>query len=79
MLADAGLLDGKRATTHWAFADALQARCPAARIEPDHIFVADGAIWTSAGLTAAMDLVGVFSGSMRTVPVNHSAGPFMEG
>lgn len=56
VLADAGLLDGKRATTHWAFAEALQARCPAARIEPDHIFVADGAIWTSAGLTAAMDL-----------------------
>lgn len=56
VLADAGLLDGKRATTHWAFADALQARCPAARIEPDHIFVVDGAIWTSAGLTAAMDL-----------------------
>jgi transcriptional regulator GlxA family with amidase domain len=56
VLADAGLLDGKRATTHWAYADALKARCPNAQIESDHIFVVDGGIWTSAGLTAAMDL-----------------------
>ena len=56
VLAEAGLLDGKRATTHWAFADALQARWPRIQVEADRIFIVDGAIWTSAGLTAAMDL-----------------------
>jgi len=55
-LGDAGLLDGRRATTHWAFANALRARCPDARVEEDRIFTIDGSIWTSAGLTAAMDL-----------------------
>lgn len=56
VLADAGLLDGKRATTHWAYADALKARHPRVRMEPDRIFIIDDGIWTSAGLTAAMDL-----------------------
>ncbi|MFM0219979.1 GlxA family transcriptional regulator [Paraburkholderia caledonica] len=56
VLAEAGLLNGKRATTHWAFADALQARWPLIQVEADRIFIVDGAIWTSAGLTAAMDL-----------------------
>ncbi|CAD6550548.1 GlxA family transcriptional regulator [Paraburkholderia sabiae] len=56
VLGEAGLLDGRRATTHWAYADALQARCPLAQVEADRIFIVDGAIWTSAGLTAAMDL-----------------------
>ncbi|NUY01464.1 GlxA family transcriptional regulator [Paraburkholderia youngii] len=56
VLGEAGLLDGRRVTTHWAFAKALQARCPDARVEADRIFIVDGAIWTSAGLTAAMDL-----------------------
>ncbi|OUL68175.1 transcriptional regulator, AraC family with amidase-like domain [Burkholderia sp. YR290] len=56
VLGEAGLLDGRRATTHWAFANALQTRCPLAQIEADRIFIVDGAIWTSAGLTAAMDL-----------------------
>lgn len=56
VLAEAGLLNGKRATTHWAFADALQARWPLVQVEADRIFIVDGAIWTSAGLTAAMDL-----------------------
>lgn len=55
-LGDAGLLDGRRATTHWAFADALRARYPRAQVEEDRIFIVDGEIWTSAGLTAAMDL-----------------------
>ncbi|RZT10205.1 transcriptional regulator, AraC family with amidase-like domain [Duganella sp. CF402] len=55
-LGQAGLLDGRRATTHWAYAEALKARHPLARIEPDRIFIVDGPIWTSAGLTAAMDL-----------------------
>jgi transcriptional regulator GlxA family with amidase domain len=56
VLAEAGLLNGKRATTHWAFADALQARWPLVQVEADRIFIVDGPIWTSAGLTAAMDL-----------------------
>ncbi len=56
VLGEAGLLDGRRATTHWAYVDALQLRCPLAQVEADRIFIVDGAIWTSAGLTAAMDL-----------------------
>ncbi|WP_321840781.1 GlxA family transcriptional regulator [Paraburkholderia bannensis] len=56
VLGEAGLLDGRRATTHWAFAAALQERWPEADVEADRIFIVDGPIWTSAGLTAAMDL-----------------------
>jgi transcriptional regulator GlxA family with amidase domain len=56
MLAAAGLLDGRRAVTHWAHCDDL-ARCyPAVRVESDPIFVNDGMIWTSAGVTAGIDL-----------------------
>ena len=57
VLAEAGLLEGRRVTTHWAYASALQERFPATRVEADHIFITDGSIWTSAGLSAAMDLV----------------------
>ncbi|MDR0214099.1 MAG: GlxA family transcriptional regulator [Comamonas sp.] len=56
LLADAGLLDGKRATTHWYWAEALQHRRPEAQIEADRIYIADGPIWTSAGMTAEIDL-----------------------
>ncbi len=56
ILADAGLLDGRRATTHWFFARELQERFPKARVEMDRIFIADGSIWTSAGMTAGIDL-----------------------
>ncbi|OUM02207.1 GlxA family transcriptional regulator [Variovorax sp. JS1663] len=56
-LAEAGLLDGRRATTHWGFAQALQQRHPAVRVEPDRIFIQDGPVWTSAGMTACIDLV----------------------
>lgn len=56
MLAEAGLLDGRRATTHWAYAEALQQRHPAVQVEPDRIFIADGMSWTSAGMTAGLDL-----------------------
>jgi transcriptional regulator GlxA family with amidase domain len=62
LLAAAGLLDGRRATTHWASADWLQRSYPAIEVDPDPIFVRDGspsgddAIWTSAGVTAGMDL-----------------------
>ena len=56
-LADAGLLDGRRVTTHWAFAQELQRRHPLARVQPDRIFINDGALWTSAGMTAGIDLM----------------------
>ncbi|MGI3903567.1 MAG: GlxA family transcriptional regulator [Janthinobacterium lividum] len=56
LLAEAGLLDGRRATTHWACARELQRRFPAVMVEPDRIFVADQRVWTSAGTTAGIDL-----------------------
>jgi transcriptional regulator GlxA family with amidase domain len=56
VLAAAGLLDGRRATTHWAWCDTLAARHPRVRVERDPIFVRDGDVWTSAGVTAGMDL-----------------------
>ncbi|HEY8583235.1 MAG TPA: helix-turn-helix domain-containing protein [Capillimicrobium sp.] len=56
VLADAGLLDGRRATTHWAWCDELAARRPAVAVERDPIFVVDGPLRTSAGVTAGMDL-----------------------
>jgi transcriptional regulator GlxA family with amidase domain len=56
MLARAGLLDGRRAATHWASADELARRHPAVRVDSDAIFVRDGDVWTSAGVTAGMDL-----------------------
>ncbi|HVE22748.1 MAG TPA: GlxA family transcriptional regulator [Acidocella sp.] len=55
-LGAAGLLDGLSATTHWQHAAELAERFPAARIEPDRIYVQDGALWTSAGVTAGIDL-----------------------
>ena len=55
-LGDAGLLDGRRATTHWRYAQELQERFPACRVDMDKIFVVDGQIWTSAGMLAAADL-----------------------
>jgi len=56
ILGDAGLLDGRRATTHWLYANELQRRYPKAIVEMDRIFIADGQIWTSAGMTAGIDL-----------------------
>src|SRR5262252_245255 len=55
-LAEAGLLDGRRATTHWICAGELRARYPNVRVEEDRIFIADGPVWTSAGMTAGIDL-----------------------
>ncbi|CAO3428955.1 GlxA family transcriptional regulator [Azospirillum doebereinerae] len=55
-LAEAGLLDGRAATTHWAHARTLQERFPLAKVDEDRIFIADGNIWTSAGMSAAIDL-----------------------
>jgi len=56
LLARAGLLDGRRATTHWASCGDLAGRYPAVTVEPDPIFVRDGKVATSAGVTAGMDL-----------------------
>jgi transcriptional regulator GlxA family with amidase domain len=55
-LGEAGLLDGRRATTHWLHLAALRARFPAAEVVDDGIFVKDDGIWTSAGATAGIDL-----------------------
>jgi transcriptional regulator GlxA family with amidase domain len=56
LLAAAGLLDRRRAVTHWEYWDLLSRRHPAVRVEPDPIFVHDGPIWSSAGVTAGIDL-----------------------
>jgi transcriptional regulator GlxA family with amidase domain len=56
LLARAGLLDGRRATTHWAACQELAERYPQVTVERDAIFVRDGRVWTSAGVTAGMDL-----------------------
>ena len=56
LLAQAGLLDGKRATTHWRVCDLLARSFPKVHVEPDPIYVRDGNVWTSAGVTAGMDL-----------------------
>jgi transcriptional regulator GlxA family with amidase domain len=56
VLAEAGLLDGRRATTHWNAARKLQARFPNVKVEEDRIFIVDGPVWTSAGMTAGIDL-----------------------
>ncbi|CAN5239767.1 GlxA family transcriptional regulator [soil metagenome] len=56
LLAESGALDGRRAATHWSFCDELARRYPAVHVEPDPIFVRDGAVWTSAGVTAGIDL-----------------------
>jgi transcriptional regulator GlxA family with amidase domain len=56
ILAEAGILDGRRVTTHWAWSQELQRRFPKVRVEMDRIFIADGPVWTSAGMTAAIDM-----------------------
>jgi transcriptional regulator GlxA family with amidase domain len=56
LLADAGLLTGRRATTHWQFAERLAAEFPDISVAPDRIFVRDGPVFSSAGVTAAIDL-----------------------
>lgn len=56
LLAEAGLLDGRAATTHWIHARTLQERFPLIKVDEDRIFVADGNIWTSAGMSSAIDL-----------------------
>ena len=55
--AAAGLLDGRRVTTHWAAAQELQDEYPALEVDPDPLYIRDGQIWTSAGVTAGIDHV----------------------
>ena len=56
ILAAAGLLDGRRATTHWMYAPELQQRYPKVKVDGDRIFTRDDRLWTSAGITAGIDL-----------------------
>lgn len=56
VLAAAGLLDGRRATTHWSRCDHFSQLYPRVRLDPDRIWIRDGAVWTSAGVTAGIDL-----------------------
>ena len=56
VLAEAGLLDGRRATTHWQRTRQFLATYPQVKLEPDRIFVRDGNLWSSAGITAGIDL-----------------------
>jgi transcriptional regulator GlxA family with amidase domain len=56
VLAESGLLDGRRATTHWYFSREMQTMFPKIQVEDDRIYLIDGPIWTSAGMTAGLDL-----------------------
>src|SRR5712664_1683916 len=56
LLAAAGVLDGRRAATHWLHAPLLAERYPRVTVEPDAIFIRDGAVWSSAGVTTGIDL-----------------------
>jgi transcriptional regulator GlxA family with amidase domain len=56
LLGEAGLIDGRHVTTHWLFARQLQQQFPAARVDPDRIFINDGPVWTSAGMSTGIDL-----------------------
>ncbi|CAN7315874.1 MULTISPECIES: GlxA family transcriptional regulator [unclassified Caballeronia] len=56
LLAETGLLDDRRTTTHWRYTTQLQSRFPRTRVEGDSIYIADGHIWTSAGIASGIDL-----------------------
>ncbi len=56
LLAEAGLLDGRRCTTHWSRTEHFARRYPKAKLDADRIFIRDGDVWTSAGITAGIDL-----------------------
>jgi transcriptional regulator GlxA family with amidase domain len=56
LAAEAGMLDGRRVTTHWASADKLATEFPGLHVDPDPIYIRDGKFWTSAGVTAGIDL-----------------------
>lgn len=56
VLAEAGLLDGRRATTHWNYSDRFRKRYPRVKLEHDRIFIQDGPVWSSGGITSGIDL-----------------------
>jgi transcriptional regulator GlxA family with amidase domain len=56
LLAETGLLNGRKATTHWGYAAQLQSRFPRIKVEADSIYIAEGRIWTSAGIASGIDL-----------------------
>ncbi|HEY7977418.1 MAG TPA: GlxA family transcriptional regulator [Rhizomicrobium sp.] len=56
LLAASGILDGRRATTHWRYAPKLQTMYPNIRVDGDHIFLEEAGVWTSAGMTAGIDM-----------------------
>ena len=56
LLASAGLLEGRRATTHWAYSKRFAQRFPGVRVDSEPIFMRDGKVWTSAGASAGIDL-----------------------
>lgn len=65
ILAESGLLAHRRATTHWAYSMELQRLYPDIRIEDDRIYVVDGPVWTSAGMTAGLDMaLGMLEGDL---------------
>jgi transcriptional regulator GlxA family with amidase domain len=72
LLAQAGLLDGKRATTHWSVTDLLGDLFPDVDVDPDRIYVKDGSTYTSAGVTAGMDL------ALALVEEDHGAAAALE-
>ena len=67
VLAAAGLLDGRRATTHWLYAERLRERCPTALLAPEVLYVGDGSVFTSAGTAAGIDLC------LHLVALDHGA------
>jgi transcriptional regulator GlxA family with amidase domain len=71
VLGEAGLLDRRRATTHWLYLADLRARFPAARVVDEGIFVRDGGVWSSGGLTAGIDL------ALALVEADHGHGVAM--
>lgn len=68
VLAAAGLLDGRPATTHWAWCDLFARSYPSVEVRPDALWVRDGKVWTSAGVTAGMDL------ALALVEADHGPG-----
>jgi transcriptional regulator GlxA family with amidase domain len=72
ILGHAGILDGRRATTHWLHLETLRARFPRARVVDEGIFVQDGPVWTSAGVTAGIDL------ALALVERDHGHGVAMQ-
>ncbi len=77
LLAEAGLLDGRRATTHWASSDWFADQYPLIDVDPDPIFVRDDRFWTSAGVTAGMDLALALVADDLGSPVAHDIASWL--